>query len=208
MSKKNLKKVILSDVDGVLLDWEHAFHTWMDTKGHTRIADFKCMYSLEKIYDLEDEHLKELVAQFNSSAAIGFLPPLRDSMHYVKELHEKHGFIFHAITSMGEDESAHKLRIMNIKKLFGETSFEEFRFLPVHALKYPILAEYKEKGFEGYWIEDRVDNALYGASLGFKSLVVEHGHNMNRKSDKYQLVKTWKQIHDIISKDVDDNYGH
>ena len=32
MIKKN--KVILTDCDGVCLDWEFGFHTWMDTHKH------------------------------------------------------------------------------------------------------------------------------------------------------------------------------
>ena len=28
------EKIILTDIDGVMLDWEFAFHSWMDVHGH------------------------------------------------------------------------------------------------------------------------------------------------------------------------------
>ena len=32
----DLDKVILTDCDGVLLNWEYAFHCWMDAHGFKR----------------------------------------------------------------------------------------------------------------------------------------------------------------------------
>ena len=45
-----------------------------------------------------------MVKQFNESAAIGFMIPLRDAQwYYVKLLHEKHRYRFVAITSLSLD---------------------------------------------------------------------------------------------------------
>ena len=32
-------KIILTDADGVLLNWEHGFHSWMGEHGHTPILN-------------------------------------------------------------------------------------------------------------------------------------------------------------------------
>ena len=72
---------------------------------------------------------KKLIKIFNESAHMGFLPPLRDAMYYVKRLHEEYGYVFHCITSLSKDENAQELRRMNLKKLFGNTAFEKFIFL-------------------------------------------------------------------------------
>jgi FMN phosphatase YigB (HAD superfamily) len=99
------KKIILTDVDGVLLDWEWAFSVWMQERGFTLTADNKKSYYLHHHYnDLTQVQAKALVKQFNESAAIGFLPALRDSVYYVKRLHEEHGYTFHAITSESRQE--------------------------------------------------------------------------------------------------------
>ena len=122
-------KIILTDVDGVLLDWEFAFHTWMEKHGHTPIKEHKQLYSIAKRFSITQEQSKRLTASFNESASIGFLPPLRDSVYYVKKLHEKHGYVFHAITSLSTDPYAGKLRERNLAKLYGgiQINYREMR---------------------------------------------------------------------------------
>ena len=83
----NKNKIILTDCDGVCLDWEFGFHTWMDTHKHKLID--KNFYSVAKQYNMHQDDVKYLVEQFNSSASIGFLPPLRDAQYYIKLMSEK-----------------------------------------------------------------------------------------------------------------------
>ena len=113
-------KLILTDADGVLLDWEWAFSVWMQERGYTLTADNKKSYYLHHHYaELEEKDSKKVVKTFNESAAIGFLPALRDAAYYVKRLHEEHGYAFRVITSLSLDKNAGKLREMNLRKLFG-----------------------------------------------------------------------------------------
>ena len=88
-SHSTMKKdrIILTDVDGVLLDWEFAFHTWMEEHGHTAEDGHKLVYSVAKRFGITGKNAKKLTEFFNESASIGFLPPLRDAMFYVKKLH-------------------------------------------------------------------------------------------------------------------------
>ena len=89
---------------------------------------FKFAESVEEFQEdaFSQEEIKKLVKFFNESAAIGFLPALRDSAYYVKRLHEEHGYTFHCITSLSKDRNAQRLRKMNVRKLFGETAFDHF----------------------------------------------------------------------------------
>ena len=87
-------KYILTDCDGVCLDWEEAFMVWMENRGFTPIQDYKKSYSMNIRYNIPRASARELVKIFNESASIGFLPPLRDSQYYIKKLHEKHKFKF------------------------------------------------------------------------------------------------------------------
>ena len=147
-----MSTVILTDVDGVLLNWEYAFDTWMQTHGHSKVEGGQFKYNIGKRYNISDDQGKQLIKYFNESAAIGFLPPLRDAMYYVKKLHEKHGFVFHAITSLSLDKNAIHLREMNLKKLFGETVFEKIVCLDTGADKNDALMPYKDSGL--WWVED------------------------------------------------------
>lgn len=190
-----MNNLILVDADGVLLNWEYAFDTWMSEHGHQKQEGYQFKYDISKRYGIEKVVGKKLVKTFNESAAIGFLPPLRDAIHYVRKLHEEHGYIFHCITSLSLDRNAQRLRKMNLEKLFGETVFEEIVCLDTGADKDEALEKYR--GSELVWVEDKVDNAEVGQRLGLKSIIVEHGHNMDYTGD-IPVVKNWREIYDII----------
>lgn len=191
-------RIILTDADGVLLDWEYAFDVWMRQHGFRKTEDGHLKYNIGRRYGIDEAQGKKLIKIFNESAAIGFLPALRDSMFYVKRLHEEHGYVFHCITSLSEDENAQELRRMNIRKLFGKTAFDRFIFLDTGADKDRVLSNYQDSGC--YWIEDKIDNALVGHELGLRSLLMEHGHNMDFENPNIPRVKNWAEIYQIITK--------
>lgn len=194
-SQYNPQKLILVDADGVLLNWEYAFAIWMEQHGHEKQPGSEFVYDIGERYGISRDQGRKLIKLFNESAAIGFLPPLRDAMFYVKRLHEEHGYVFHCITSLSLDANAGKLREMNLRKLFGETAFEKIVCLDTGADKHETLIEYQNSGC--YWIEDKPENAEVGHNLGLKSILVEHGHNMTHECS-YPVVKNWKEIYGII----------
>lgn len=191
-------RIILTDADGVLLDWEYAFDIWMQQHGFRKTQDGALKYNIGRRYGIDDTQGRKLIKIFNESAAIGFLPALRDSMFYVKRLHEEHGYVFHCITSLSEDENAQELRRMNIRKLFGKTAFDKFVFLDTGADKDRILERYRDTNC--YWIEDKIDNAEVGHQYGLQSLLMEHGHNMQYDNPDIPRVKNWAEIYQIITK--------
>jgi hypothetical protein len=191
--------IILTDVDGVLCDWEYAFDVWMREHGFNRVEGGNLKYDIGTRYGIDPEQARKLIRIFNESAAIGFLPPLRDAMYYVKRLHEEHGYVFHAITSLSRDENAQELRRMNLRKLFGATAFEKFVFLDTGADKDLALEPYRGSGL--YWIEDKKVNCELGHALGLKSILMEHGHSLDYHHPAIPVVKNWREIYNIITDD-------
>ena len=189
--------VILVDADGVLLNWEYAFDIWMEQHGFKKVPGSEFEYDISKNYNIDKEQGKKLIKIFNESAAIGFLPPLRDAMYYVKRLHEEFGYVFHCITSLSLDPNAKKLREMNLAKLFGDTAFEKVICLDTGADKYDALLPYKDTNC--WWVEDKPENALVGQDLGLRSILMEHGHNMYQYHPGIPLVKNWKEAFEIIT---------
>lgn len=190
-------KVILTDADGVILNWEYAFCTWMEQHGYTQIENGNEYYDLSERFGITMDEAIAKVKVFNESAAIGFLPALRDAMFYVKRLHEEHGYVFRCITSLSLDPNAKKLRQMNLEKLFGTTAFEDLVCLDTGADKDEALVPYKDSGL--YWIEDKVSNAKLGKELGLKTILMEHGFNMNDHIFGIKKVATWKEIYEYIT---------
>ena len=190
------EKTILVDCDGVLLDWEYAFHAWMTRHGYEMCQDGFNMYKIHERYELEKPEAKRLVRMFNESAWIRKLPPLRDAVKYVKKLHEEHGYVFHAITSLSDDPYSQHLRTKNLRELFGETVFEKYTYLDTGADKDEALEEYRDCGC--YWVEDKPENALVGRNVGLEPILMGHKHNDGANFEGCTRVNNWKEIYDLI----------
>ena len=187
-------KVILVDCDGVLLDWEYSFDQWMKRHGYEIAVDGP--YQMKEKYGMPEKDIKRLIRMFNESATIRKLPPLRDAIKYVKKLHEEHGYIFHCVTSLSNDQYAQHLRTKNLIEMFGPSVFEKYTYLDTGADKDEALAEYKDT--QCYWVEDKIKNAELGYDLGLKSILVEHTHNKDYSNSNIPVLKNWKEIYNSI----------
>jgi len=189
-----MTKLILTDIDGVMLDWETGFHDWMESKGFVRNAI--ASYDMHVVYNQRKEHVKELVREYNNSAWMCCLNPLRDAVEGVKMLASA-GYRFGAITSLSLDPYAGQLRKENLIKHFGDV-FDFVTCLDTGADKDEALAPYKDSGM--WWLEDKPENARLGADLGLKSILVRHQHNANFEYDGVTQVDNWAQIYNTIIK--------
>ena len=189
-----MENVILVDCDGVLVDWASSFMLWMKKNGYTRY-EFN-HYDIAKSFRLERPHAKSLVKHFNESAHIGWMPPFRDAIKYIKKLHEEHGFVFHCITSLSEEPNAWKLRDQNLRSLFGETAFEKLVCLPCGADKDEGLKPYRDSGC--IWVEDKPENAILGVEYGLRSFLIEHEYNKNFHNQNVQKVTNWSDLYSYI----------
>lgn len=191
-------KIIVSDADGCMLDWEECFAIWMEHQGfYYTMPTPKATWNMGERFGMGSDEIMAYIKEFNSSAAIGFLPPQRDAQRYVKELHEEHGYKFVIVTSLGDDPRTHRLRERNLKKLFGPSAFERIICLPVGSDKSSVLLELSAK-YEGCkWIEDHPKNVDDGVRAGFDGLLFEHKFNMDY-SGKAKIVRSWKEIYDLV----------
>jgi FMN phosphatase YigB (HAD superfamily) len=197
-SMKN--KYIFTDVDGVLLNWEYAFNEWMEFQGHNPVDGHKDHYNIAKQYSLPSKNVgHNLIRQFNASAAIGFLPPLRDAQQYVEKL-TADGFRFVVLTSLSTDKYAKELRTRNLTKLFGDC-FEEVICLATGADKDDALVKLANKYGTGYWIEDKPSNADAGTNAGFKSILIEHRHNLGYTGEA-KIAPLWADVYNIITNNL------
>ena len=187
------ENIILVDCDGVMCDWEYAFTQFMHHKGFLTFDS--TAYTVGERFNFTREQGRTFVEEFNNSAAIGFLPPLRDSVYYVKRLNMLHGYKFHCITSLSTNRYAQKLRVQNLELLFGKEVWEDFIFLKCGADKDEALAEYKDTGC--FWIEDKTENARVGDRLGLNSILVAHTHNKD-ESRAIPQYSRWKEIYKHI----------
>jgi hypothetical protein len=192
------RKIILSDCDGVLLDWRTGFLDWLPD----HISDTLQMDALEhenfnNAFDYDQRHIDELAHEFNRSEAISRLAPWHDSVEYVKKLGEL-GFRFHICTAMGTNELCQQYREYNLYSLYGDL-FDIVQLMPVGSSKASWLDQYRDSGY--FWLEDHVGHAQDGAALGLKSVVVTDSSNsqytdidLPRTSEQ----KPWRDIYEMV----------
>lgn len=184
---------ILTDVDGVLLNWDEAFHAWMASQGYHK--NEMPSYRLDNCYPvLSSDFVHDKIRTFNSSAQMGFLEPYADALYWVRLFYYNYGITFHCITSMGKDYYAGKLRERNLKDLFGP-AISKVTILDCGAHKGETLEPYKNSNY--IWLEDHIGNANLGAALGLRTFLFNHDYNLinpTSKPENFIRVDDWEQL--------------
>ena len=186
------EKIIFTDCDGVMLNWEGMFSEWMAQKGYSKKVEN--VYDMSITYGIEKADGKRLVKEFNESAWMGFLPAFRDARSGVARLVEA-GYQFVVITSLSLDEKARLLRISNLKNVFGMDVCKEVICLDTGADKDDALAEFTAKYPSAeYWLEDKTENAECGLRFGLKSVLISHTHNEDCDNKEIIRCEDWNAI--------------
>ena len=192
-----MRKIILTDVDGVLLDWVPGFEQWCAENKHPiKLPGDTNQRKVYKKYGLTEAVGEQLVLDFNVSEAMKSLPPYRDSVDYVRKLAAE-GWKFVTITSQTSDAQGQMYRMENLNTVFGPNIFIKHHILETSAPKDDVLAEYKDSGL--YWIEDKWDNAVLGADMGLIPLVMRDETNAKYFDYRIKHFDNWIQIYKHIS---------
>lgn len=182
-------KLILTDVDGVLLHWEFQFDLWMKKHGYINKTDG--FYNTDLAYGIEAKEANRLVKMFNETVYAGNLPPLYDAIKYTKKLHENYGVVFHAITSIGADSEIVESRVRNLHKVFGKSMWYNITCLDPAVSKTTVLQQYQ--GSNMVWVEDHPHNYAIGEALSLECYLMSHHYNANSIANR---IFSWKEIYD------------
>ncbi len=186
-------KLILTDVDGVLLHWEWMFDIWMSKHGYYKVNNNA--YSTSQAYGITAEEGARLCTMFNETVYIRNLPPYRDAIRYTRKLHEQHGYVFHAITSISNDPLVVESRVENLHRVFGRSMFFDITCLDPYTSKLTVLNQYS--GTDCWWIEDHPDNYHLGIKEGLNSLLVNQTYNQSVSAGDNR-VNNWFEIYERI----------
>jgi uncharacterized HAD superfamily protein len=200
-------RIILTDVDGVLLEWEHHFTKWMlqrtlfDERGaryhpHRLLPDKENTYEMAERFGVTKTEIRKHIREFNRSAWMGTQRPMLESQTWVKLLAAE-GWTLIPITSQTSDIPAQQLRKRRLGELFGDHVFINYHILGTGADKDSALAEFHNTGL--YWVEDKPNNAVAGLKYGLKPILIDHPYNRDFEHPEIIRVSNWKQIHEIVS---------
>ena len=198
-------RIILTDVDGVLLEWENHFTQWMLNRHYfadngDKIYPYKLLPDKQNTYEMAERfgltitEIRKEIREFNKSAWMGTQLPMPNSQTWVKLLHAE-GWTLIPITSQTSDIPAQLLRKKRLGELFGDHVFTNYHILDTGADKNSALSEFHGTGL--YWIEDKPKNALCGLEYGLKPILIDHPYNRDFSHPDITRVNNWKDIHDI-----------
>lgn len=194
------ERIILTDADGCLFNWNMAFNAFMHENGFTAIPEEVDNYSVMARYGIESDVKMDMVKEFNHSDRIGKLEPYADAKEHIELLNDE-GYKFIVITSLSEKPSAYDHRAQNLEDCFGDA------IIGLHCLRIGVhkgekLKQWRDSGL--FWIEDHVENAAAGARLGLRSIVIDHPYNIDYDHhDHLHYARTsketpWADIYQII----------
>lgn len=195
------EKHILTDVDGVLLNWNDSFSTFMAEHGHPLDEGMLHSYTISDRHSVDSQTAISLIKDFNEGPYMESLKPLPDSVEYVRKLHEL-GFRFTCVTSLSDNPQAKVYRAKNLLDVFGPV-FSELVCLKMGANKKQELSRWVDSGY--FWIEDHPEQAEAGVSVGLRPILIQHPYNAEYHSNKQfrtvPLENAWRDIYDMVIAD-------
>ena len=203
-----MNKIILTDVDEVLLKWGYHFEQWYRNTcgnfGRTEPAsELKNAENVEEWLNCDLETTRKLVKQFNQCKDnFPFLTPYDDALEYVNKLHKDYGYTFVAITACDTDRWTHDVRFNNLEKYFPGV-FDTVHCTGLSSSKVDYLQRYHPT----YWVEDKTRHAEDGGNLGHQSFLITRTYNEKDELTISKRVKSWKEIFNCITNNDCYHYG-
>ncbi|MFA5489882.1 MAG: hypothetical protein WC284_11785 [Candidimonas sp.] len=157
---------LLTDVDGVLLDWVGGFERYARELYDTNHSmGEKTVSEWLRCTETEEHHI---VTNFHQHEKFSQLDAYDDAVDILKSLHY-HGWTIIAITACGDDPQTKQLRQSNLQKHFGDI-FDDLICTPVHGSKDEALKKFSPS----YWVDDMHHHVISGRKHG------HHSFHMNR----------------------------
>lgn len=186
-------KIILVDVDSVLLSWRDGFKLYMYHQGHEWL-DIEDMYNMSKHFNLAKDEIYKHIVHFNDGHwEFGALSPVEGAVNGMKLLSEELGYRFVAISSCSINPQSKALRQANLYNIFGDV-FDAVHCVAIEESKETHLADYEPT----FWIEDNFKNCVDGIKYGHSCILLNQKWNENDQNDQIKRCFSWHEIVDFI----------
>lgn len=190
------KKLLITDVDFVLLDWVIGLKPFLDEKGissdHLEQYRGSTYYpSLSELFfnDNEDQNIK-LMKEFNDSKWIEHLPIFQDdAIHHLEKISKKVDVF--AVTCLGDGKAQQIMRTNNLMKHYNN-SIKDVICIPVRTSKAPTFARLKDKHDILFYVDDRENHLAEAKSCGIDTLLYKR--NEDHAPTESSIVNCWSEI--------------
>lgn len=215
------EKIILTDCDGVILDFESAVKGYLSMHHYPSTVVDEKLYDMGNRYGLYDsgmtrEQVQEIFKSFSTDDfEMTSMQTYLDAGEYLPKLNKELGYSFWGITAIGTSFDTRTGRCINLRQIFGDlfvkdpnnmsissiengrVTFLEPSFGSKPANKKKVLEEFAAKYPGAVWVEDAINNADFGHELGFRTFLIKHDYNESYNGP-CTVVNNWKEIYDTL----------
>lgn len=191
-------KLILTDVDDVVLDWRKAMSSYIVSCVDLHERDIPEEF-LDFTKLVDDEALaaarmpeRARIAEFNASPSFSALHAHSDAALVLPALHRL-GCRIIAITAAGEGARLTERRWRNLEAVFGPI-FEDVVCVGLHGSKRRELARHAP----AIWVDDSYNNARDGADMGHTSFHFADRRKSPGTDSRVRPVTNWAEIARLI----------
>jgi beta-phosphoglucomutase-like phosphatase (HAD superfamily) len=186
-----MDKILLTDVDGTLLDFATDFHYWMLDHGFKATGSLSQTFEIDVVYGCTREQALHEVEAFCEADVFKTLPPILGSLGVIRRL-KALGWRVVAITSCHASPEARRNREENLAILYGIEP-QDVIFAGLMGDKRKILANFPP----AIWVDDHYRHIEEGLDAGHKCFVIDMPYNQQESNNNNPLVERishWMQI--------------
>lgn len=178
-----MKPLFLTDIDGVVLDYDKSFYEYLQSQGVT------CSY-----VDFWDTtpfaQIQKFIYDFNHSEAFEHIDIFSDALEILPRLSQKFELV--AITTCGTDPLLVERRHRNLQKYGIE--FAKIICLPLGHSKLDTLCSFPPS----IWIEDQYKNALHGIHAGHQTFLRKDDFTPSDVDPNIRVIQDWFEMERIF----------
>jgi hypothetical protein len=198
------KPVIMTDCDGVLLQWLAHTPSFVEDLGfngdHLKesMSGNQFVPFFEVFCATNETEAKERLLQYNESHYMRSLPVIEEeSIAVLNRLSKTHDII--VVTSFSDKEIAHKNRSANLKTHYN-TNISELICLNPEEDKTETLKKYAESRNVVLWVDDQIKHVKHGINAGIDSFQFTHGMDCGRNTGEVKEINSWVDIEKHINR--------
>ena len=191
------KPILLTDLDGVSIDWLKGFVNYMEHElGHKAEHLKPKHFSMIDIFpEIEKPYLH--IKDYQHTDHYREVESYKGSYEAYKTLKEM-GVSVIAVTSCGEEKKIQENRLYNLEKNFPDI-FDDIHLLDLGADKTQVLSKYDNSRF----IDDQLGNVLSGVKTGHKSYLWDMSYNKEDELPENAFrAENWNIIVDDYKKEL------
>jgi FMN phosphatase YigB (HAD superfamily) len=186
---KNELPVLITDIDGVALNWVQGFSKYLHYKMLQKIKSWNPSQFNSKECFPHFKRFQQYVLEYQSMEFYKQLKPYEDALEAYKQI-KNLGFDIVALTSCGTEKDVVNNRLENIKNCF-DGIFSDVHILGLQQRKDQILNNYKNAVF----IDDQVNNVISGAKAGHTTFLLDKKYNKTLiLPSSVTRIKNWDSV--------------